>query len=79
MELQPYATPFIGACVIVFVYYLMNGKPDPTDPSAQSPSYFVVFCGGLVFSYMATQFLSTPENESINNVLAEIDLMEPSF
>ena len=69
-------TPFVVACCLVIVAYLVKGR---NEDVSKRPSYFVVFSVGLVLAYGVLYFFGNSTEETINNVMKEIDVGDPDF
>jgi hypothetical protein len=71
--------PLVVGCCAVLVAYLLQ-KPSSNE-NAQTPptNYFVIFCCGIILGFVGTYLFGSPPDETINNVLREIDILEPNF
>jgi multisubunit Na+/H+ antiporter MnhB subunit len=69
-------TPLVVASSFVILLYLVKGRnPDPES----KPNYIVAFSTGLVLTVVAMYFIGNSSEETINNVMREIDLADPDF
>jgi hypothetical protein len=69
-------TPLVVACCFVIVAYLVKGRDEDVS---KRPSYFVVFSIGLVLACGVQFFFGNSADETINNVMKEIDVGAPDF
>ena len=72
--------PFVAASCLVLVLYLFQGSSDGSDaPTSKQPNYFVVFCLGLILTYAIMYLFRGGTDDSLNNLMKEIDVGEPKF
>ena len=76
----------IGCCCVLFAYMLQPKAPSQSgdaDSQKKNPQqnqhFFVIFCCGVVLGFIGLYLFGSSSDESINNVMREIHVLEPDF
>lgn len=70
--------PLVVGCCAVLVAYLLQ-KPVQEDGQKNPTNFFVIFCCGIVMGFVGTYLFGNAQDETINNVMREIDMLGPPF
>ena len=68
--------PVLVACCFVLAAYLFKGRDENPE---NRPNYIVVFSTGFVLAFAASYFFGPAPEETINNLMKEIDMGDPGF